>query len=312
MLFCVFTTITAFVANVRGVDVIGLADLPVVGGSILVLLALSSHRARDYAARGRHLAKEVSAETSASIAPSRGRTDRRLPKYCGLRPDFRSAAPLAALPEERSRVDELQSFLGRTSGAGRPGPSAKEHDMDSSVSRRTLLTGTAAGFGFAFAGSMEAFARPAPGSRAGSPGTGRSSRSGRGAEPPGRFQLRGGRPIGRHHDRRRRAYPSDPDGMGVFAGAAGGSILITNHEISVDEPTPVPAIAGLTYDPEAIGGTSTVTVDEIGNLRSTYTSLAGTDNNCAGGVTPWGTWLTCEETERKKGTVIGTEPRGGP
>ena len=69
MLFCVFTTITSFVANVRGVDVIGLADLPVVGGSILVLLALSSHRARDYAARGRHLAKEVSAETSASIAP---------------------------------------------------------------------------------------------------------------------------------------------------------------------------------------------------------------------------------------------------
>ena len=32
--------------------------------------------------------------------------------------------------------------------------------MDSSVTRRTLLTGAAAGFGFAFTGSMEAFARP--------------------------------------------------------------------------------------------------------------------------------------------------------
>ncbi len=34
--------------------------------------------------------------------------------------------------------------------------------MDPAVSRRTLLTGAAAGFGFAFTGSMEAFARPAP------------------------------------------------------------------------------------------------------------------------------------------------------
>ena len=67
MLFCVFTTITAFVCErARGGSIIGLADLPIVGGSILVLLALSSHRARDYAARGRHIAKEVSAETPAS------------------------------------------------------------------------------------------------------------------------------------------------------------------------------------------------------------------------------------------------------
>ena len=55
MLVCVLSTVTAFVANARGQQVIGLADLPVVGASILVLLALSSHRARDYAARGRGL-----------------------------------------------------------------------------------------------------------------------------------------------------------------------------------------------------------------------------------------------------------------
>jgi hypothetical protein len=49
MSLCVFTTTVAFVANVRGVEAVTLSHLPTVGSSILVLLALSSHRARDYA-----------------------------------------------------------------------------------------------------------------------------------------------------------------------------------------------------------------------------------------------------------------------
>ena len=138
--------------------------------------------------------------------------------------------------------------------------------MDSSVTRRTLLTGAAAGFGFAFTGSMEAFARPGPRFPGGIPGYGPL------VEIPGKVLSL---PAGFSYGEIARSgvtdiddgstYPSDPDGMGVFAGAAGGSVLITNHEISLNEPTPVPGIPGLTYDPEAIGGTSTVTVDEIGN-----------------------------------------------
>lgn len=53
MSICVITTTGAFISNARGTDVVTTARLPTVGLSILVLLALSSHRARDYAVRHR-------------------------------------------------------------------------------------------------------------------------------------------------------------------------------------------------------------------------------------------------------------------
>jgi hypothetical protein len=60
MLSCVVTTIGAFVGNANGSEAVTLAtSLPTVGLSIMVLLALSSHRAREYAARGRHAPKRI-------------------------------------------------------------------------------------------------------------------------------------------------------------------------------------------------------------------------------------------------------------
>jgi hypothetical protein len=60
MLTCVLTTIVAFIGNANGSQAVTLAtSLPTVGFSIMVLLALSSHRARQYATRGRHLPKRV-------------------------------------------------------------------------------------------------------------------------------------------------------------------------------------------------------------------------------------------------------------
>ena len=64
MLSCVVTTIGAFIGNVNGSEAVTLAtSLPTVGVSIMVLLALSSNRARQYAVRGRRARKHISGRT---------------------------------------------------------------------------------------------------------------------------------------------------------------------------------------------------------------------------------------------------------
>jgi secreted PhoX family phosphatase len=97
--------------------------------------------------------------------------------------------------------------------------------------------------------------------------------------------------------------PADPDGAASFRRRPGsGSVLVVNHEVGGGEANPVPAIPGFTYDPGAGGGTTTIEMDEDGNRLREYVSIAGTHNNCAGGVTSWDTWLTCEETEARAGS----------
>jgi len=69
---------------------------------------------------------------------------------------------------------------------------------------------------------------------------------------------------------------------------------VRNHEIN----GPVGAFgdAGDAYDPLTGGGTISVLVDRHGKVLDDWVSLNGTQMNCAGGPTPWGSWLTCEET----------------
>jgi secreted PhoX family phosphatase len=89
------------------------------------------------------------------------------------------------------------------------------------------------------------------------------------------------------------ATPSAHDGMAAYRHGDGKVALVRNHEVgSFSGKYADPA-----YDPQAGGGTTNVVFDpDKGEFVEAWASLSGTIRNCAGGPTPWSTWLTCEET----------------
>ncbi|MEQ4205603.1 alkaline phosphatase PhoX [Actinopolymorpha sp. B9G3] len=87
--------------------------------------------------------------------------------------------------------------------------------------------------------------------------------------------------------------PSAHDGMAAFRRPDGKVAIVRNHERGAYDG----AFVDRAYNPTAGGGTTNLVFDpDKGKFLESYASLSGTIRNCAGGPTPWGTWLTCEET----------------
>jgi secreted PhoX family phosphatase len=103
--------------------------------------------------------------------------------------------------------------------------------------------------------------------------------------------------------------PGRHDGMAVFSWKQGKLRLIRNHEQT--QPVPVGAFGDTSqaYDVQAPGGTTTLEISPKAEDVKSWVSLNGTTFNCAGGASPWGTWITCEETpngvDQQRSFLIG-------
>jgi secreted PhoX family phosphatase len=88
-----------------------------------------------------------------------------------------------------------------------------------------------------------------------------------------------------------------PDGAATFPTDDGGWIYTCNSEVTA------------VFAPDQ-GGVSAIRFDADGEIVDAYRILEGSTSNCAGGPTPWGTWMSCEEPVNKHGRLWECDPTG--
>ena len=87
-------------------------------------------------------------------------------------------------------------------------------------------------------------------------------------------------------------WHGSPDGAGVFSSEDGGWVYVSNSEL-----------------PDSQGGVGALKFNKNGKLIDAYSLLTGSERNCSGGTTPWGTWLSGEEYSR--GLIWEVSPKRG-